>query len=69
MKVIFYMAIQCTLGILQTLLGCIVFLIYIKNKQKKRSNGVSYFSFFTEKWANFLGEKVTKEKSIKCIYE
>lgn len=32
--------------------------------QKKRYNGVSYFSFFTEKFANYLGEKVTKEKSM-----
>ena len=149
MKVILYIVIQCTWGILQTLLGFMVFLINIKNKhyfyhgaivternlpssvslgmfvftttnpmkdkrnenkipdeelnqrllvheyghtiqslilgplylivmgipstlwgflpyfQKKRDNGVSYFSFFTEKWANFLGEKVTKEKSME----
>ena len=149
MKVILYIIIQCTWGILQTLLGFMVFLINIKNKhyfyhgaivternlpssvslgmfvftttnpmkdkrnenkipdeelnqrllvheyghtiqslilgplylivmgipstlwgflpyfQKKRDNGVSYFSFFTEKWANFLGEKVTKEKSME----
>lgn len=37
--------------------------------QNKRNNGVSYFSFFTEKLANYLGEKVTKEKSNgKCYY-
>ena len=149
MKVILYIIIQCTWGILQTLLGFMVFLINIKNKhyfyhgaivternlpssvslgmfvftttnpmkdkrnenkipdeelnqrllvheyghtiqslilgplylivmgipstlwgflpyfQKKRDNGVSYFTFFTEKWANFLGEKVTKEKSME----
>ena len=33
--------------------------------QKKRASGVSYFSFFTEKLANYLGEKVTKEKSME----
>ncbi|MBE7065381.1 MAG: hypothetical protein E7384_06180 [Ruminococcaceae bacterium] len=33
--------------------------------QKKRDCGVSYFSFFTEKFANYLGEKVTKEKSME----
>lgn len=33
--------------------------------QKKREEGLSYFEFFTEKSANFLGEKVTKEKSIE----
>lgn len=33
--------------------------------QKKRESGVSYFSFFTEKFANYLGEKVTKEKSME----
>lgn len=149
MKVILYIVIQCTWGIVQTLLGFMVFLVNIKNKhyfyhgaivternmpssvslgmfvftttnpmkdkrienkipdeelsqrllvheyghtiqslilgplylivmgipstlwgflpyyQKKRNNGVSYFSFFTEKWANFLGEKVTKEKSME----
>ena len=149
MKIILYIVIQCTWGILQTLLGFMVFLINIKNKhyfyhgaivternlpssvslgmfvftttnpmkdkrienkipdeelsqrllvheyghtiqslilgplylivmgipstlwgflpyfQKKRDNGVSYFTFFTEKWANFLGEKVTKEKSME----
>ncbi len=38
------------------------FLPYFQNK---RNNGVSYFSFFTEKFANYLGEKVTKEKSME----
>jgi len=33
--------------------------------QNKRNNGVSYFSFFTERFANYLGEKVTKEKSME----
>ena len=147
--VIFYILIQCTWGILQTLLGFIVFLMNINNKhyfyngaivtvreapssvslgmfvfvtskpmkdkrienkipdeeieerllvheyghtiqslilgplylivmgipstlwgflpscQKKRENGESYFSFFTERFANFLGEKITKEKSME----
>ena len=149
MKNILYIIIQCTWGIIQTLLGFIVFVINIKNKhyfyhgaivternvpssvslgmfvftttnpmkdkrsenripdeelsrrllvheyghtiqslifgpfyliimgipstlsgflpyfQSKRDKGVSYFSFFTEKFANYLGEKVTKEKSME----
>lgn len=47
------------IGIPSTLWG---FLPYFQNK---RNNGVSYFSFFTEKLANYLGEKVTKEKSME----
>ncbi len=38
------------------------FLPYFQNK---RNSGVSYFSFYTEKFANYLGEKVTKEKSME----
>ncbi len=34
---------------------------------KRRAEGVSYFSFFTERWANALGEKVTGEKSMEQI--
>ena len=45
-------------GIPSTLWG---FLRYFQNK---RNNGISYFSFFAEKFANYLGEKVTKEKSM-----
>ena len=47
------------MGIPSTLWG---FLPYYQNKRNK---GVSYFSFFTEKFANYLGEKVTKEKSME----
>ncbi len=47
------------IGLPSTLWG---FLPYFQNKRKK---GVSYFSFFTEKSANFLGEIVTKEKSME----
>ncbi len=32
--------------------------------RKRREQGISYFSFFTEKWANYLGEKVTKKPSM-----
>lgn len=99
MRKILYIIIQCTWGIIQTLLGLFVFLLNIKNKhffyhghtiqslifgplylivmgipstlwgflpyfQHKRDNGVSYFSFFTERFANYLGEKTTKEKSM-----
>lgn len=34
------------------------------NKMRKEKN-ISYFSFFTEKWANHLGEKVLKKKSME----
>ena len=47
------------MGIPSTLWG---FLPYFR---AKRNKGVSYFSFFTEKLANYLGEKVTKEKSME----
>lgn len=47
------------MGIPSTLWG---FLPYF---QAKRDKGFSYFSFFTEKFANYLGEKVTKEKSME----
>lgn len=47
------------MGIPSTLWG---FLPYFQNR---RNNGVSYFSFFTEKFANYLGEKITKEKSME----
>lgn len=47
------------MGIPSTLWG------FLPSCQKKRDNGVSYFSFFTEKFANYLGEKVTKEKSME----
>ncbi len=36
------------------------------NKMRKEQQ-ISYFSFFTEKWANSLGEKVTKEKSMEQL--
>ena len=29
-------------------------------RRKRREQGISYYSFYTEKWADFLGEKVTK---------
>ncbi len=35
--------------------------------KKRREEKLSYFSFFTEKWANCLGEKVTKEKSMENL--
>ena len=46
------------MGIPSTLWG---FLPYY---QKMRNGGISYFSFFTEKFANYLGEKITKQKSM-----
>ena len=38
---------------------------FLPSCQKRREKGGSYFSFFTEKFANYLGEKVTKEKSME----
>ncbi len=32
--------------------------------RKRKEKQISYFSFFTEKWANALGEKVTGEESL-----
>lgn len=47
------------IGIPSTLWG------FFPSCQKKRDNGVSYFSFFTERNANYFGEIVTKEKSME----
>lgn len=50
------------MGIPSTLWG------FLPNLAKKRKEQqISYFSFFTEKWANALGEKVTKEKSMENL--
>lgn len=35
--------------------------------RKRKNEGLSYFSFFTEKWANYLGEQVTGEKSMESF--
>ncbi|MGM9550090.1 MAG: hypothetical protein ACI3V5_09635 [Faecousia sp.] len=35
--------------------------------RKRREKQISYFSFFTEKWANILGEMVTGEKSMENL--
>ncbi|MBQ2158209.1 MAG: hypothetical protein II443_06570 [Oscillospiraceae bacterium] len=50
------------IGIPSTLWG---FLPSLNNKRK--TDGISYFSFFTEKWANVLGEKVTGRKSMESL--
>lgn len=34
---------------------------------KRKNERLSYFSFFTEKWANYLGEKVTGQKSMENL--
>ena len=34
------------------------------NRMRKEKR-ISYFSFFTERWANYLGEKVLKKKSME----
>ena len=49
------------MGIPSTIWG---FLPYFYSKRK---SGVSYFSFFTEKLANTLGEHVTKQKSMEQL--
>ena len=36
--------------------------------RKRKADGISYFSFFTEKWANYLGEKVTGQKSMGNLF-
>lgn len=47
------------IGIPSTLWG------FLPSMNKKRKNeGLSYFSFYTEKWANYLGEKTTGQKSM-----
>lgn len=35
--------------------------------KKRKTERLSYFSFFTEKWANNLGEKVTGQKSMENL--
>lgn len=49
------------MGIPSTLWG------FLPSCLKKRQQGVSYFSFFTERFANALGERVTKEKSMEQL--
>ncbi len=50
------------IGIPSTLWG---FLPYFNNKRKNES--LSYFSCYTESWANTWGEKVTGEKSMELL--
>ena len=35
--------------------------------KKRREKQISYFAFFTEKWANRLGEMITHEKSMENL--
>lgn len=51
------------MGIPSTLWG------FLPGCARKRQQGISYFSFFTDRWANALGEKVTGEVSMEqlCI--
>lgn len=35
--------------------------------KKRKEKNVSYFSFFTERWANYLGETVLKQKSMGSL--
>lgn len=50
------------IGLPSTLWG---FLPHLNKKRKKEC--ISYFAFFTEKWANYLGEKVTNQKSMENL--
>ena len=50
------------IGIPSTLWGFLPNLNY-----KRKEEQISYFSFFTEKWANALGEKVTGQKSMENL--
>lgn len=34
---------------------------------KRKAKSISYFSFFTEKWANFFGEQVTGQRSMEYL--
>lgn len=33
----------------------------------RRKKNISYYSLYTEKWANYCGEKITKSKSMETI--
>lgn len=35
--------------------------------KKRRTKRISYFSFFTEKWANHLGERITRHRSMENL--
>lgn len=77
MKHILYCLVQCTWGILQSTLGLFNFLLHIRCRHYFYGHTIqslilgplylSYFSFFTEKWANYLGEQVTGEKSMESF--
>jgi len=36
-----------------------------KLRQYRKNNNISYYSFYPEKWANYLGERMTKSKSME----
>lgn len=36
--------------------------------EKRKTRKLSYFSFFTERWANALGEKVTGQPSMENLF-
>lgn len=36
-------------------------------RRRRREQGASYFSFFPERWANQLGERVTGEVSMEML--
>lgn len=35
--------------------------------KKRKTEVISFFSFFTERWANYLGERVTGQKSMENL--
>ncbi len=36
--------------------------------KRRKERGISYFSFFTERWANALGERVTGKPSMERLF-
>lgn len=50
------------MGIPSSLWGFLPFLIKMRHEKR-----ISYFSFFTESWANSLGEKWTGKKSMETL--
>ncbi len=55
------------LGPLYMILIWVPSFIWFKNsrlRKRREEKNISYFSFYTEKWADFIGEKVTGEKTL-----
>ena len=46
-------------------LSSFVWFMAPKYKKIRKENNISYFSFYTDRWANSCEEKVTGEKSMQ----